>query len=222
MKNIVRKLSEVMAEVDRIPKNGRNDFHKYDYATEADIVSAVRAAMAKRQLMLVPSVVSKELRTDGKSPIVVLTVRFSAMDGESGEVITFDVVGEGQDAGDKGSYKAMTGATKYALLKLFLIPTGDDPEEDERPSSRGNHQTQPRESAQPKAQPQQTQSGPAPYDQIVAAAKEFGKNEEWAKSIIKGTTQKQSASQLVQADVEIVKRAMQFAYGAPNAAGGTK
>jgi hypothetical protein len=43
-------------------------------------------------------------------------------------------VGEGQDAGDKAVYKAMTGALKYCLLKTFLIPTGDDPERDETPA----------------------------------------------------------------------------------------
>jgi hypothetical protein len=30
--------------------------------------------------------------------------------------------------GDKGIYKAITGANKYALLKPFLLETGDDPE----------------------------------------------------------------------------------------------
>ena len=31
--------------------------------------------------------------------------------------------------GDKGIYKAITGANKYALLKTFLLEKGDDPEE---------------------------------------------------------------------------------------------
>ena len=41
-----------------------------------------------------------------------------------------EVPGEGLDAGDKAPYKAMTGALKYALLQSFLLPTGDDPEEE--------------------------------------------------------------------------------------------
>ena len=40
--NLVQKLAGVMADVKHVPKNGRNDFHKYDYATEADIADAVR------------------------------------------------------------------------------------------------------------------------------------------------------------------------------------
>ena len=47
-RSLVRKLAEVMAAVERVPKNGRNEFHKYDYATESDITTAVRAELAKR------------------------------------------------------------------------------------------------------------------------------------------------------------------------------
>ena len=35
--------------------------------------------------------------------------------------------------GDKGLYKAITGANKYFLFKLFQIETGDDPERDTAP-----------------------------------------------------------------------------------------
>ena len=40
----------------------------------------------------------------------------------------------------------MCGALKYALRQLFLVPTGDDPDEDEKPA-RGNErrEEQPRE-----------------------------------------------------------------------------
>ncbi|RKI34555.1 hypothetical protein D7Y27_33160 [Corallococcus sp. AB004] len=135
VRSLVRKLAEVMGEVERVPKSGRNDFHRYDYATEADIVSAVRKAMAARALMLIPSVVKTEWRDvernkGGKDRIATLTVRFTLTDGDSGEERSFEVLGEGQDQGDKATYKALTGAVKYALLKLFLIPTGDDPEDD--------------------------------------------------------------------------------------------
>lgn len=139
-KSLVRKLAEVMAEVERVAKRGRNDFHRYDYATEADIVGAVREHMASRSLMLVPDVQEVSWRElaakDGKQrdPICTLKVRFTVLDGDNGNgSLSFTIIGEGQDSGDKASYKAMTGATKYALLKLFLIPTGDDPERDATP-----------------------------------------------------------------------------------------
>lgn len=145
--SLIRKLAEVMGTVGHVPKSGRNTFHNYDYATEADIVAAVRTGMSERALMLIPNVQKTEWTVvdrakGGKDRLCTLTVRYTLHDGDSGETLEFDVVGEGQDAGDKATYKAFTGATKYALLKLFLIPTGDDPERDEGHGQRGGHEQQ--------------------------------------------------------------------------------
>lgn len=121
-----RKLAEVMAEVGRVPKRGRNEFHKYDYATEADIVDAVRGALSSRSISIVPSV--RQVLREGTLTTVLMAFQFT--DGETGETSTHDWAGTGDDKGDKGLYKAMTGALKYFLLKTFLLPTGDDPEAD--------------------------------------------------------------------------------------------
>lgn len=133
--SLVQKLAEVMAAVGRIPKRGRNDFHGYDYATEADIVEALRGQLAERKVMLVPEVVGYERielgakkNGEAKDPVMLLRMRFTFLDGESAEQITREWCGAGQDGGDKGLYKAMTGGEKYFLLKTFLLPTGDDPE----------------------------------------------------------------------------------------------
>jgi hypothetical protein len=137
---LVGKLAAVMAAVERVPKSGWNDFHKYHYATEADLSDAVRSNLAKNGVMLIPSVDKIEWRgvqtKNGEEKIATLTVRFTATDGK--DKIEFTVIGEGQDRGDKATYKAMTSAMKYALVKLFLIPTGDDPEkeEDDKPAPR--------------------------------------------------------------------------------------
>lgn len=133
------KLADVMGLVERVPKTGHNKFHGYDYATEADITGAVRKAMADRKLVMVPNVIKSEwadvlTSSNKKERLCTLTVRFDVHDGESGESMSFEVLGQGQDGGDKATYKAMTGAVKYALLKLFLIPTGDDPENEEAPA----------------------------------------------------------------------------------------
>lgn len=137
-RSLVKKLAEVTAALGRIPKNGFNKFHNYHYAMEADVVEAVRGEYAQRHLMLFPSVMTErtELRTTksgGTENLVTLLVAFTIADGDSGEEQTFHIAGQGQDAGDKGTYKAMTGATKYALMKLHLLPTGDDPEAEDKP-----------------------------------------------------------------------------------------
>lgn len=138
--SLVGKLAAVMGEVDWVPKDGVNQFHKYSYATEAGIVNAVRGSLAKHGVMIVPSVKSTEwvaVQTSaGKNErLCRLVVHYRILDSESADVIELDMLGEGQDSGDKAFYKAMTGATKYALLKLFLIPTGDDPENEDAPKA---------------------------------------------------------------------------------------
>jgi CBS domain-containing protein len=122
-KNLAQKMAAVMMAAETVAKRGKNTHFKYDYATEADIVRAVRETLAHEGVAVVPAVVARELRGN----VTVLTVEFTFTDGISS--LKTVVIGEGQDGADKGAYKALTGATKYAILKTFLIPTGDDPEE---------------------------------------------------------------------------------------------
>lgn len=131
-----RKLAEVMALTERVAKRGRNEFHKYDYATESDIVDAVRLGLAAHRVMLMPSV--REVLREGTLTTVLM--RFTFTDGETGEQESYDWAGTGDDKGDKGLYKAMTGALKYFLLKTFLLPTGDDPEADTETDKRASGQ----------------------------------------------------------------------------------
>lgn len=146
-KQLIKKLSEVMKQVERIPKTGFNKFHQYHYATEADVNEAVRKELAERNVMMIPHVKScvyREHKTakGNTEYITTVEVEFTFMDGDTGEKIVFSSFGEGQDAGDKGVYKAVTGAQKYALMKAFMIPTGDDPEGDSGTDERnqGNQQ----------------------------------------------------------------------------------
>jgi hypothetical protein len=142
-KSLVAKLAEVMDAVQRVPKLGENAFHRYKYATEADLTAAVRPELAKRGLIMVPNVkrstrTPKERAEGSKaSPMWVTDVEidWTIRDGETGESLSFSMPGCGEDTGDKGLYKAITGSEKYALKNLFLIPTGDDPEKDDARSA---------------------------------------------------------------------------------------
>lgn len=137
--SLVGKLCEVMKAVGRIPKHGRNDFHNYDYATEADVVDHVRDEMASRGVLMTMEVASLDVVQpviDGKTKQYITTAHLVVTfhDADSPETISFKWAGTGQDAGEKGFYKALTGGEKYALMKTFLIPTGDDPERDDKTS----------------------------------------------------------------------------------------
>jgi len=124
-----------MREVKYIEKRGYNKFHKYKYATESDVAEKVREALSEQNVIMLPDIVEHSTREhknrSGNSEyIATVKVKFTFLDGDSGESLEIHSVGEGQDTGDKAIYKALTGAQKYALMKAFMIPTGDDPEAD--------------------------------------------------------------------------------------------
>lgn len=134
-KSLVQKLAEVMLEVRYIEKSGYNDFQKYTYVTEADVVERIRLELAKRHVILMPNLLgykTRELTTKKQGIVTIFTVdmEYTFMDGETGEKLSFNFTGEGQDNAEKAVYKAYTGAQKYALLKFFMLPTGDEPEQD--------------------------------------------------------------------------------------------
>lgn len=126
VKNIYKKIGEVMSKVSRVPKNGYNSFHKYNYATESDLTESIRPILQESGLAFFSNV----LEQDRDGEFTKVKMEFTLADIETGEILTSTYWGEGQDKGDKGLYKAYTGATKYFLMKTFLIPTGDDPEAD--------------------------------------------------------------------------------------------
>lgn len=127
-------LARVMAEVSRVKKSGRNEFHRYDYATESDLTDAIRGHLAEQGVAILPSVIdvkSEPLASSKRNEILTTaTLEITLVCAASGETRTTRWQGQGLDAGDKGFYKAYTGAMKYFLMKTFLISTGDDPEDD--------------------------------------------------------------------------------------------
>lgn len=128
--SLYRKILAVMGEVQAVPKDKVNDFHKYAYTSEAAVIKAVRDAMVKHGLVAIPSIIHHEEKTDGKSTIATIHYCLKVVDVDTGEYENVCVIGQGIDTGDKAYYKAMTGANKYALMKLFQIPSTDDPEAD--------------------------------------------------------------------------------------------
>lgn len=136
---LVKKLAEVMAHADRIPKLGRNVAQGYEYARASDVLAEVRKELANRFVFVSHEVTALEWRTletkNGKVQIATVHMTLTAHDGESGQSLAFaKTIGEGMDYGDKQSGKALTGAMKYGILNGFMIPTGDDPENDSVPA----------------------------------------------------------------------------------------
>ena len=147
-RSLVRKLCEVMKAVEYIQKKGQNTQQGYKYATEADVAELMRAEFAKRNVFVFPNVTRnsreklKRVKTytdrqgsttvdERESYVNDVEIEWTFEDGDSGETRTCRIPGCSETPGDKGVYVAMTGSEKYLLMKSFLIPTGDDPENDE-------------------------------------------------------------------------------------------
>jgi hypothetical protein len=129
-KKLAGKLVEIIEALPMIEKKGRNAFHNYNYAMEVDFLEAVRPQLTKHGILMSMSVDSVEIVNKGEKGGMITTIKTSHtfIDSVTGETLTFHGAGQGEDKGDKGIYKAQTGALKYALAKFFLISTGDDPE----------------------------------------------------------------------------------------------
>jgi hypothetical protein len=132
---ITQALHAVMAKVGYVQKSGKNQFHGYKYAGEADLLEKLRPAMVEAGLLLLPSGKTVTGPDEHGNVTVELAYTLAHKDGEvwPEKLVAF---GCGNDrakngnVGDKGVYKAITGANKYLLFKLFQIETGDDPEHD--------------------------------------------------------------------------------------------
>lgn len=173
---IASALHDVMGKVGYVQKKGRNEFHKYNYAGEGDLLEALRPAMVEAGLILIPSLVeSTGIDEYGNTRVVVEYT----LAHKSGAVWPDKIkaAGCGNDknskggVGDKGTYKALTGANKYLLFKLFQIETGDDPEKTEAeppPPASGNGSAKP----PPKAD-QEAWGGPLGKTELKKALQEF-------------------------------------------------
>lgn len=133
---LLGKLNLIMEEVGYIQKDKKNLHFGYNYASEQAIKEKLHPLFVQHKVILFPLAVTqvRTLSGEGKERecFADVSVKFRVFDCESGEYIDGEGCGTGSDKpGDKAPYKAWTGALKYILTTLFLIPTGDDPENDE-------------------------------------------------------------------------------------------
>jgi hypothetical protein len=137
---IIVKLARIMESLPELKPEGRNQHFGYQFIRDTQVSGALRRRLAEERVMIVPDVVSEEwvetkTGRGGTSWVTKLKVRYTAIDGDSGDMISGHGFGYGDDAGDKGANKAMTAALKYWLLKLFQIG-GEDSDDDARADQR--------------------------------------------------------------------------------------
>lgn len=133
--NLATKLCRILGQATYVQKKGRNTAQGYNYAMEADFLELIKPLLTEEKIIVLPRfqfIESHDGQTKNGSPVcrVTLALELTFLDAESGTSFVVSTIGQGVDSQDKAPYKAMTGALKYALSKTFLIPTGDDPEND--------------------------------------------------------------------------------------------
>lgn len=150
-KTIHEAIIEVMGRVGYVHKTKAKDGGlKYSYAGESALIEALRPAMRDSGISFHCANISNHRRevvrqekTNGNAKYEAISYfttglfEFVFTHSPSNTSIKVVALGEGYDSLDKGAYKAMTGALKYALRQTFIIETGDDPDkyqgEEEKP-----------------------------------------------------------------------------------------
>lgn len=145
--NIYQRIDAITAELAVVAKNltvqtGKSS--SYKAVGERDIIDAVKPLEHKYGVVSFP--VSREILddtmlesegTDYKGNPVKRTTfyikirtkyRFVNIDKPE-DFIETETISDGIDSGDKGGGKAMTYGDKYALMKVYKISTGEDPDQ---------------------------------------------------------------------------------------------
>ena len=133
---LAQKINSVRREVGYIKKDATVKGGGIYTAVSHDAVTAqIRNSLIKHCLIISPpSVVSSQVVdtgavTGGGTPIIRYEAKYeiSLMSGD-GESLTSIIEAHANDYGDKAPGKAMSYATKYFMLKMFNLETGDEEE----------------------------------------------------------------------------------------------
>lgn len=125
-------MPQVMAAVGAVAKARETSGQgpSFKFRGIEDVLAKVQPALARDGVYIVPhqsEVLNDErYQTKGGAQMRNVQVRttFRAY-GPAGDYVQFQALGEGSDAGDKATAKALSIAQKYALFQAFSIPTED-------------------------------------------------------------------------------------------------
>lgn len=126
--NAVRKAISYIQKDKAVSTGGGS----YKAVTHDAVTGMVRAALIEHGIIIVPDLVvgmfyPKE--PDAKQRLYEATYQINFVNADTpDERISMQVSAHALDNGDKAPGKALSYATKYAILKLFSIETGEDDE----------------------------------------------------------------------------------------------
>lgn len=125
--NIYEKILAIMQDIKYLAKDDHVQFGSTNYKalSEEKVTSVMREELIKNKLVVFP--VAQESNRSGNITHVDTKYRMVNVENPD-EFIEVVSCGDGADSQDKGSGKAMTYAFKYMWLRVFALPTGEDPD----------------------------------------------------------------------------------------------
>ena len=134
---IYQKIAAVQKKLKTVAKDATVGSGSFSYmgTTYDKGLSVIREHCLEHGVMIFPDQVEKGLSVAGKTKNGgdkmrfegLYRVRFVSVD--DGTELTMNIEGHGEDSNDKGPGKAATYATKTAMIKMFLLATGENDEE---------------------------------------------------------------------------------------------
>lgn len=127
---LAQKILSIQANVPTVKKKGKNREHNYNFLQIEDAVTAVNKMLSARTLIMTQNLKHWETNphTGGKGYIAKVLLEWTIEDVSTGEKREYVVPGEGYDTTDKGTPKAITASRKQAIITIFNLPVGDNPE----------------------------------------------------------------------------------------------
>lgn len=135
-KTLVQKLHDGYQYFTYLQKDKQNTFHKYKYVSEANLKEHAQKMCRELGILFKYSIDDYQENVIQKndapifSSIVKIHYYFINVD-DPNDYIEGISYGAAQDSGDKGLYKALTGGLKYIFFTTFLVPSGEEPENDD-------------------------------------------------------------------------------------------
>lgn len=136
--NIYQRINEVRKKVWYIKKDksvSTGGAGSYKATTHDAVTALVRNHLIDQGVLIIPRLVSSAItnigETKGGTPVIRYEAKYDVdfVNCDSPEDrITVPCEAHANDSGDKAPGKAVSYATKYAILKLFNIETGEDDE----------------------------------------------------------------------------------------------
>jgi hypothetical protein len=126
---LAEKLHAIQRLARKVPKNGVHE-HGWGYMQVEDVVTIGTRFLKEHGLTLTPSLksVTRTPNERGGS-IVDVVVQWILTDSSNiAHFLTFEVPGSGFDYESKGTAKALTDSRKSAMILIFNLKGGDDPE----------------------------------------------------------------------------------------------